>query len=238
MRQFTAIADQWWDEGGKFRPLHQLNPARIEFLRDTLCAHFGRNNGERLPLRGLTVLDVGCGGGLLCEPLTRLGAEVTGIDASKETVAVAIHHADQSGLSINYLHSTPERLVQEHHQYDAVVSLEVIEHVTDVDAFLKALSELVIPSGCLILGTINRTLKSLALAKVAAEYILRWVPVGTHDWNRFVRPSELSRGLKRYGYGIDDITGVSYNPANGTWVLGDDTAVNYMARFSGIRKRG
>ena len=208
-----------------------LNPVRVEYVRDVLCAHFKRDSTAPTPLQGLNIIDVGCGGGLVCEPLARLGATVTGIDAGEETVAVAATHAKQNDLNIDYRSCTPEALAQEGRCYDAAISLEVVEHVTDLDAFLDALSQLVTPGGCLVMGTINRTLKSFALAKVAAEYILRWVPAGTHDWNKFVRPSELANGFEPFGVRIDDITGVTYNPANGSWNLGTDTAVNYMAYF-------
>ncbi|MBT3558409.1 MAG: bifunctional 2-polyprenyl-6-hydroxyphenol methylase/3-demethylubiquinol 3-O-methyltransferase UbiG [Rhodospirillales bacterium] len=230
--RFTAIADEWWDDSGKFRPLHMLNPVRMEFVVGALCDHFGRDSTADSPLKGLKLLDVGCGGGLASEPLNRLGADVTAIDAGEETIAVAATHARQSGLDINYRQCMPETLAAEGLSFDAVISLEVVEHVTDVNQFLDALSALVTPEGCLIMGTINRTIKSLAFAKIAAEYILRWVPAGTHDWNKFVRPSELANGLRPHGLDIKSIKGTVYNLANGDWRLGDDTAVNYLAYFS------
>lgn len=232
IERFSAIAEEWWDDTGKFRPLHRLNPVRIEFLRDALCGHFGRDAALVRPLAGLRLLDVGCGGGLASEPLCRLGAEVTAIDAGEETIAVAAAHAEQSRLEINYRQCLPEALASEGVTFDAVISLEVVEHVPDLDEFLGAVASLVAPGGCLIMGTINRTLKSLALAKIAAEYILRWVPAGTHDWNKFVRPSELANGLRPHGLDILTIKGTVYNPVNGDWRLSADTGVNYLAYFS------
>ncbi len=231
--RFSAIAEEWWDENGKFRPLHLLNPVRVQFVRDTVCNHLGRNPNTIKPLSGLKILDVGCGGGLLSEPLSRMGARVTAIDAGEETIVVAKTHAEQMGLSIEFQCATPEQLASgDHAVYDCVVSLEVVEHVSDLPRFLGAVSELTAPgNGVLILGTINRTFKSLALAKVAAEYILRWVPAGTHDWNKFVQPSELAPALKKHNVSISDVQGIIYDPVRGIWRLGRDTAVNYLAAF-------
>jgi 2-polyprenyl-6-hydroxyphenyl methylase / 3-demethylubiquinone-9 3-methyltransferase len=232
--RFSAIADEWWDDTGKFRPLHRLNPVRIQFVRDALCDHFGCDSTADLPLKGLKLLDVGCGGGLASEPLCRLGANVTAIDAGEETIAVAANHARQGGLDIDYRQCLPEKLAAEGVTFDAVVSLEVVEHVPDLGEFLGAVASLVKPDGCLIIGTINRTVKSLAFAKIAAEYILRWVPAGTHDWNKFVRPSELANGLRPHGLDIKTIKGTVYNPVNGDWSLSTDTGVNYLTYFTGI----
>lgn len=232
IERFSAIADEWWDDTGKFRPLHMLNPVRMTFVRDALCQHFDRDSMSDRPLQGLKLLDVGCGGGLASEPLNRLGAEVMAIDAGEETVAVAAAHAQQSGLNINYRQCVPEDLAQEGLKFDAVISLEVVEHVPDLDEFLSAVADVVDPEGCLIMGTINRTLKSLAFAKIAAEYILRWVPAGTHDWNKFVRPSELANGLRPHGLDIKMIKGTVYNPVNDQWSLKSDTSVNYLAYFA------
>ncbi len=227
--RFEAVAAEWWDTRGKFRPLHRMNPVRVGYVRDRLCDGFGRDpNGPR-PLRDLAVVDVGCGGGLLCEPMARLGAAVTGVDAGAETIAIARLHARQSGLAIDYRQATAERLAAEDRRFDAVLALEVVEHVADRDAFLGALAVLVRPGGMVVLSTLNRTRKSFGLAIVGAEYLLRWVPRGTHDWRRFVRPSELSAGLRRHGVATRDIRGMVFDPLRARWSLSDrNTAVNYL----------
>ncbi len=227
--RFARIAESWWDPDGDFKPLHRLNPVRLAYIRDSLCRHFGRQALGDRPLAGLTVLDIGCGGGLISEPLTRLGARVTGIDADAESVRVARAHAAEMGLSIDYRHRLPEALANEKGRYDTVLNLEVVEHVADRDAFLAAAARLMKPEGAMVISTINRTLKSLALAKIGAEYVLRWLPVGTHDWRKFVRPSELAAGLEAAGVAIAEFTGVQYNPLMDDWRLSRDLAVNYMA---------
>ncbi len=231
VERFTAMAESWWDPHGKFRPLHQINPVRIGYIRDHACAHFGRDPLSEEPLTGLRVLDIGCGGGLLCEPLTRLGARVIGIDAGEKNIAIARRHAEQGDLKIDYRHVLPENLTKDAGvDFDIVLNMEVIEHVADVDAFLKASGSLLRPGGIMFLSTINRTLKALALAKIGAEYILRWVPAGTHDWRKFVKPSELARRLRPHGIDITDLTGMSYNPVRDEWALsGSDLDINYLA---------
>lgn len=230
--RFAAIADEWWDDTGKFRPLHKLNPVRVQFARDCLAGHFGRDVTMPLPLSGLAVLDAGCGGGLMSEPLCRLGADVTAIDAGDETIEVARNHAERNGLDIRYRRAMPEALASEGVSFEAVVSLEVVEHVADMDVFLGALAALVKPGGALVIGTLNRTLKSLALAKIGAEYILRWVPAGTHDWKKFVRPSELANGLRPHGFELRQIKGVVFNPLREEWSLSNNTDVNYLTYFT------
>jgi 2-polyprenyl-6-hydroxyphenyl methylase/3-demethylubiquinone-9 3-methyltransferase len=232
--RFTAMADAWWDPNGKFKPLHQINPVRIGYIRDLICQQYDSDPKAAKPLDGIKILDIGCGGGLLCEPMRRLGATVTGIDAGEKNVAIASSHAKQSGLDINYRHQLPEDLTKTKGTFNVVLNMEVIEHVTDVDAFLKASASLVKPGGLMVLSTINRTLKAFVLAKVGAEYILRWLPVGTHDWRKFVKPSELARGLRPYGLDITDVTGMIYNPFKNTWSLSDDLNVNYLV--SAIKK--
>ncbi|MEK9672482.1 MAG: bifunctional 2-polyprenyl-6-hydroxyphenol methylase/3-demethylubiquinol 3-O-methyltransferase UbiG [Rhodospirillaceae bacterium] len=228
--RFQAIADEWWDARGKFRPLHQINPVRIQFIRDRVCGHLGRDPLADRPLKGLTVLDIGCGGGLLAEPMTRLGARVTAIDAGEKNIAVARLHAEQSGLEIDYRHVLPEDLAGLGKTFDVVLNMEVIEHVADTDAFLGASAALIKPGGAMVVTTLNRTLKSLAFAKVGAEYILRWLPIGTHDWRKFVRPSELARGLRPHGVDIRDLAGMVYNPLNDRWRISEtDLDVNYLA---------
>ena len=227
--RFSAVADSWWDTDGEFRALHRLNPKRIGFIRDHMAAHFRRRvSGESL-LKGLDLLDIGCGGGLLSEPMARLGANVTGIDAGEEMVSVAREHAGRVGLDIDYRCAQPEDLATGDARYDVVLNMEVVEHVANVDAFLAACCKLLKPGGVMGISTINRTLKSLALAKVGAEYILRWVPAGTHTWSKFVKPSELVRGLGSNGVRVTDLRGMTYSPLTGEWALSRDLAVNYLA---------
>jgi 2-polyprenyl-6-hydroxyphenyl methylase/3-demethylubiquinone-9 3-methyltransferase len=227
--RFAALAEDWWDEAGAFAPLHRLNPARLTYIRDRLCAHFARDAKGRKPLAGLTVLDVGAGGGLVAEPLARLGARVTGIDAVEDNVRIAREHASGARLAIDYRCAAAEDLAAEGGRFDAVIALEVIEHVADRDAFLAALAHLVAPSGALILSTINRTPRAFALAIVGAEYVMRWLPRGTHTWSKFVRPSELAAGLRPHGFALADLTGLAYDLATGEWGLAKDISVNYLA---------
>jgi len=227
--RFAAIAEEWWDAKGKFRPLHQLAPVRMAFIRDQIVRHLDILNDNNTPFKGLKILDVGCGGGLVSEPLARLGADVTAIDAAARNIEVAKVHAKQSGLSIDYRNIQPEDLVAEGLQFDIVVSLEVVEHVADLDAFLAACGAMVRPGGGMVLSTINRTVKSLALAKVMAEYVLRWLPIGTHDWKKFVKPSELATSLRPAGLEISALEGMSYDPIGDTWRLSHDLDINYMA---------
>ena len=227
--RFTAMAEEWWDDGGKFRPLHQINPCRVAFIRDRVAAHFGRDQLAAKPLEGLSLLDIGCGGGLLAEPMRRLGALVTGIDAGAKNVRVARLHAGQGGLDIEYRHQLPEDLAREQASFDVVANMEVIEHVSERDAFFAACCGLVKPGGVMVASTINRTLKSLALAKVGAEYVLRWLPIGTHDWKKFVRPSELARGLREHGAEVTELKGMAYSALQDKWRLADDLDVNYLA---------
>ncbi len=227
--RFSALADEWWDGDGKFRPLHRINPTRIAFIRDRVAGHFGTDPLGPGPLGGLDVLDIGCGGGLLSEPMRRLGARVTGIDAGEETVRVAALHAEQGGLDIEYRSVLPEVLAADGRTFDAVLTMEVIEHVADVGAFLAACCALVRPGGLMVLATLNRTVKSFALAKIGAEYVLRWLPAGTHDWRKFVKPSELAAGLRPHGFDIVELKGLAYRPLSDEWSLADDVAVNYMA---------
>ena len=227
--RFTSIADNWWNPNSEFAPLHAINPLRVSYIQEQLCAYFNRDENDEQPLKGLSILDIGCGGGLLCEPLAQLGAQVTGIDAGHENIEAAKVHAQEMGLSITYRHVLPEQFEKEQGRYDVVVNMEVLEHVTDINAFLQASAALVRPGGAMALSTLNRTLKSLALAKIGAEYILRWVPIGTHNWHQFVQPSELASGLRVNGVVIEDLRGMVYNPLDQEWVLSPDLAVNYLA---------
>jgi len=227
--RFGKLAAEWWDAEGPFRPLHRINPVRLTYIRDQICRHFARDPKAPKSLSGLSVLDIGCGGGLVCEPLTRLGASVTGIDPARETIEAASAHARASSLDIDYEAATAEDMVAKGNSYDAVLLLEVVEHVPDVPAFLKAVAPLVRPGGIMILSTLNRTLKAYALAIVGAEYILRWLPIGTHQWDRFVRPEELGTALSTSGLKLTDKIGMVYNPLDDEWRLGLDTDVNYFA---------
>ncbi|HRD78168.1 MAG TPA: bifunctional 2-polyprenyl-6-hydroxyphenol methylase/3-demethylubiquinol 3-O-methyltransferase UbiG, partial [Hyphomicrobiaceae bacterium] len=223
VRQFDRIAAEWWDANGKFRPLHQIGPARIEYARDRIAEHFGRTIKGMRPLAGLSLVDIGCGGGLVAEPMSRLGAEVTGLDPSAETIRAAERHAAAGGLPIAYRQGLAEDLAAEGARFDVVLCLEVVEHVPDVGQFVKLLSGLLAPGGLMVLSTINRTVKAYALAIVGAEYVLRWLPVGTHKWERFVTPDELARHLEVAGLAMSEPTGVVYSPLTDTWRLDRDT---------------
>ncbi|MGH6866448.1 MAG: bifunctional 2-polyprenyl-6-hydroxyphenol methylase/3-demethylubiquinol 3-O-methyltransferase UbiG [Methyloceanibacter sp.] len=227
--RFAKLAGEWWDAHGPFRPLHKINPVRLTYIRDQLCARFARDAKSAGSLSGLSILDIGCGGGLVCEPLTRLGAHVTGIDPATENIAAAKAHAQGAGLDIAYFPATAEEVAVWGDKFDAALLLEVVEHVPDVPVFLKRVAPLVKPGGLMILSTLNRTLKAYALAVVGAEFILRWLPVGTHQWQRFVRPEELSSALRAAGLNLTDTTGMVYDPLADEWSLSHDTDVNYFA---------
>ena len=227
--RFEAMAAEWWDPHGKFRPLHKFNPVRLAWIRDRLLARFGRDGASPRPLEGLRILDIGCGGGLVSEPMARLGAEVVGVDASHRNVEVARIHAAQGGLAIDYRQGTAEDLLAAGERFDAVLSLEVVEHVADPAAFLGACAGLVAPGGALFVATINRTPQAFALAIVGAEYVLRWLPRGTHSWSKFVRPSEVAAALRPTGLELREFAGMSYNPLRDAWSAGRDLGVNYIA---------
>ncbi len=226
---FSKIAAQWWDPEGKFRPLHKMNPLRLGYVKAQLCRHFERDAKAKTPLAGLQIVDIGCGGGLLSEPLTRLGAQVTGIDPAERNIQVAQQHAKQQGLKIDYRHLTAEDLQATGAQFDAVICLEVVEHVPDVPAFVRIVGRLVRPGGIAVFSTLNRTVKSFALAIVGAEYILRWLPRGTHQWHRFVTPDELQKAVELAGLRVSDRRGAVYHPLFDTWRLSEsDLDVNYF----------
>ncbi|MEZ0280393.1 bifunctional 2-polyprenyl-6-hydroxyphenol methylase/3-demethylubiquinol 3-O-methyltransferase UbiG [Methyloceanibacter sp.] len=227
--RFAKDAARWWDAKGPFAPLHRINPVRLAYIRDALCRRFGRDAKTGTSLAGLSVLDIGCGGGLVTEPLARLGASVTGIDPAEENIAAAKAHAEGARLTIDYRATTAQALAASGAQFDAVLLLEVVEHVPDVPAFLREVAPLVKPGEIMVLSTLNRTLKSYALAIVGAELILRWLPIGTHQWDRFVTPAELRTGLRVAGLTLTDTTGMIYNPFTDEWRLGRDTEVNYLA---------
>jgi 2-polyprenyl-6-hydroxyphenyl methylase/3-demethylubiquinone-9 3-methyltransferase len=227
--RFARLAGEWWDANGPFKPLHRINPVRLTYIRDQLCRKFGRDKVAASSLAGLSVLDIGCGGGLVAEPLARLGAKLTGIDPAPENIAAAKAHAEGARLDIAYRATTAKALAAEGGAFDAVLLLEVVEHVPDVPQFLKSVAPLVKPGGVMILSTLNRTLKAYALAIIGAELILRWLPLGTHNWNRFVTPEELRGALRGAGLALSDTTGMAYNPLADEWRLSRDTDVNYFA---------
>jgi len=226
--RFSRIAAQWWDPHGSMAALHKLNPVRLAYIRDCTAAHFDRDAKRLDSLAGLRVLDIGCGGGLLCEPLARLGARVVGVDPSERNIAVARHHAAQSGLAIDYRSTTAEALAQAGESFDVVLAMEVVEHVADVELFVALAAEMVKPGGLAFVATLNRTAKSFALAIVGAEYILRWLPRGTHQWDKFVTPNELEIAIAQSGLRIIGETGVIYNFFADRWQLAADMDVNYM----------
>lgn len=228
LAKFSAIADQWWDPDGKFKPLHIFNPTRLAYIRAEICHHFGRAENDKTPLKGLKLLDIGCGGGLLCEPMTRLGANVTGVDAAEANIKTAALHAEQQQLNIDYRATSAEALAAEGAQFDVILNMEVVEHVADVQAFMAACSQMVKPGGLMFFATLNRTAKAFALAIVGAEYVLRWLPRGTHDWHKFITPDELTDHLVLNGLETKDMTGVSYAPLSASWHLSADMSVNYM----------
>ncbi|ODT68110.1 MAG: bifunctional 3-demethylubiquinol 3-O-methyltransferase/2-polyprenyl-6-hydroxyphenol methylase [Pelagibacterium sp. SCN 63-23] len=226
--KFVAMAEEWWDPTGKFKPLHKFNPVRLRYIRDHLVRHFNRDANAIRPLEGLRILDVGCGGGLLCEPLTRLGAAVTGIDAAERNIRIAEIHAEQAGLDIDYRAQTSEALVAAGERFDVVLNMEVVEHVDNVPLYMKSCADLVTPGGLMFTATLNRTARAWALAVIGAEYVLRWLPRGTHDWKKFLTPEEIGAQLRRNGLIMVDQTGVAFNPIADEWRVSPDMAVNYM----------
>lgn len=226
--QFAALADTWWDADGPMRPLHALNPVRIGYIRMQFLNHFGIATNDMQPFAGRRMLDVGCGGGLVAEPLARLGGQVTAIDAAAPSIEVARTHAAAAGLSIEYRATTAEALLAEGKQFDIVTALEIVEHVADPAAFLATCARLVAPGGLLVLSTLNRTPQAFGLAILGAEYLLRMLPRGTHSWRKFRKPSELAAPLRASGLSVTDVSGVAFSPLTGDWALTPSLAVNYM----------
>ncbi|MEM9635068.1 MAG: bifunctional 2-polyprenyl-6-hydroxyphenol methylase/3-demethylubiquinol 3-O-methyltransferase UbiG [Pseudomonadota bacterium] len=226
--RFSAMAEQWWDPTGNFKPLHKFNPVRLAYIKQEVCRHFGRDPKAADAFKGLRFLDIGCGGGLLSEPMARLGAEVVGADPSETNIKVAQLHMQKSGLEIDYRAETAENLAAAGETFDVVLNMEVVEHVADVPLFMEATSQMVRPGGLMFIATINRTMKAYALAIVGAEYVLRWLPKGTHSYEKLVKPSEIEAPVKAAGLEIIDRSGVSYNPLTDTWGRSRDMDVNYM----------
>ena len=226
--QFEQSAEQWWDSEGEFSGLHKMNPIRLSFIKERLCQHFDRDRDEQKPFMGINIIDVGCGGGLLCEPLSRLGAEVTGIDAGKKNIDVAKRHSKEKEVPVYYKKCLPEDVAKDGNTYDVVTSFEVIEHVINAEGFVKTCCQLLNPGGVIIFSTLNRTVESLALAKVGAEFIFRLVPIGTHSWRKFIKPSELAKFLRQSGLYLDDLRGMVYEPLHDEWKLSKNVKINYV----------
>ena len=230
IEKFSRLAKEWWNPEGKFKPLHLFNPARIEFIKKKLIDYFNIDQNKTLPLAKLKILDIGCGGGLLCEPLCRLGAEVTGIDASEKNIEAAKLHSKDMNLNIKYIKTTPENLDLKSN-FDVILNMEVVEHVNDLNFFIKKSSNLLKKNGIMFIATINKTLKSYLFAIVGAEYILNWLPVGTHDWFKFVEPENLNKICKKNNLKFSDIKGMSYNILLDKWVINKNTNVNYVSKY-------
>ncbi len=227
IQKFSNLAEEWWDVNGKFKPLHMFNPTRIEYITDKIKEYFKLKNKKDKFLKGLKILDIGSGGGLISEPMARLGAEVTGIDAAEKNVKIAQLHAKESNLRIRYLNKSPEQL-QEVENFDIILNLEIVEHVEDVDLYIKTCRKLLKKDGIMFTATINRTLTSYVKAIIGAEYILRWLPIGTHDWNKFIKPQELEKKLINEKFKTLDVKGMSFNPFLRKWKRSDDISVNYI----------
>ena len=229
IEKFSKIAEEWWDPKGKFKPLHKFNPIRIAYIKDNIIKTF-KLNQKKTPLSNLKILDVGCGGGLLSEPMCRLGARVTAIDASEKNIKVAKLHAKKNSLKINYICTSPEKMNVKNH-FDVILNMEIVEHVDDVNFFLKSCSNLLKKNGIMFVATLNKTLKSYVFAIVGAEYILRWLPIGTHEWEKFLKPEELIFILKRNNLKIDRVDGMQFNILTDKWKVSEDKSVNYIAKF-------
>tara|TARA_Y100001958_G_C21180271_1_gene510284 strand:- start:647 stop:1372 length:726 start_codon:yes stop_codon:yes gene_type:complete len=227
IQKFSSLADEWWDVKGKFKPLHMFNPIRLEYITEKIKLHYNLNTKKSDYLKGLNILDIGCGGGLISEPIARLGGIVTGIDASEKNIKVAKVHSNKSQLNINYLNKSPEQM-KDYEKFDIILNLEIVEHVDNVDLYLKSCKKLLKKNGLMFTATLNRTFSSYVKAIIGAEYILRWLPVGTHDWNKFIKPEELQKKLNDINFSIKDIKGLEFNPFLRKWKRSDDLSVNYI----------
>ena len=230
--KFSRLASEWWDPNGKFKPLHKFNPVRLNYIKRSILNKLKKKNNSN-SLKNIKILDIGCGGGLLCEPLSKLGAKVIGIDASEKNIKIAKTHARKSKLKINYYCASPENFISKE-KFDVILNMEIVEHVEDVNLFLKESSKFLKKNGIMFIATLNKTLKSYVFAILGAEYILRWLPIGTHDWNMFISPDDLVQICKKNSLSLDEILGVKYNVISGDWNLSNDDNVNYMARFRKI----
>ena len=229
IEKFSKIATEWWDPNGKFKPLHKFNPIRIKYIKDNIIKKFNLNSPNK-PLKTINLLDIGCGGGLLSEPMSRLGANVVGIDASKKNIEVAKFHAKKNKLKINYICASPE-ILKIQKKFDVILSMEIIEHVEDVNFFIKKSSELLKKNGLMFIATLNKTLKSYIFAIVGAEYILKWLPIGTHDWNKFIKPDELIKITKINNLKLEKLDGMNFDLLTSEWKLSSNNSVNYIAKF-------
>ena len=227
--KFSKMANEWWDPEGKFKPLHKFNPTRIKYIKENIINNFKLKNKSK-PLSGIKILDIGCGGGLLSEPMSRMGANVTGIDASDKNIKIAKLHSKKNKLKINYLCSSPEKL-KITKKFDVILNMEIVEHVDDIDFFLKSCSKLLKKNGLMFVATINKTLKSYIFAIVGAEYILRWLPIGTHEWEKFVKPEDLKKILMKYDLSLNKLEGMNFNIIMDEWSISRDLSVNYIAKF-------
>ena len=230
IEKFSKIAEEWWDPNGKFKPLHKFNPIRISYIKENIINTFNLKNKKENPLSEIKILDVGCGGGLLSEPLSRLGAEVFGIDASDKNIKIAKLHAKKNNLNIKYFCSSPEKFKIKN-EFDVILNMEIVEHVEDVDFFLKSCSKLLKKDGIMFVATLNKTLKSYLFAIIGAEYVLKWLPIGTHEWEKFVKPDELINFLNKFNLKLTDLKGVKFDLLNNDWKFSSDTSVNYIAKF-------
>ena len=231
IEKFSKLAKDWWNPKGKFRPLHLFNPARISFIKDKLISHFTLNPNSEKPLEKLKILDIGCGGGLLCEPLNRLGSTITGIDASNNNIEVAKLHSKEMNLNIEYIHAAPENLDLKSNTYDAVLCMEVVEHLKDVNLFIENCSKLIKKNGIMFIATINKNLKSYIFSILGAEYVLRWLPIGTHNWDKFLTPQDLEIITSKNNFMADEIVGMKFNLFSKKWSRTNDSSVNYISTF-------
>ncbi len=229
IEKFSKIAEEWWNPQGKFKPLHKFNPIRISYIKDNIMSSFNLKNNNK-PLKKIKILDIGCGGGLLCEPMLRMGAEVIGIDASNKNINIAKLHAKKNNLDIKYICTSPENFKTKE-KFDVILNMEIVEHVDDIDLFLKSSSKLLKRNGLMFIATLNKTLKSYIFAIIGAEYIMRWLPIGTHDWEKFVKPEDLTVILEKYNLKLDSLDGMKFNLIKDKWSISRDTSINYIGKF-------